>query len=84
MAAKVRERLQREEEEQVSIAAEKLDKVAGDNLSIEQIKAELTSDPADKRLDSGAHEAYVVPEGFRGIQETVVGPGRYYINTLCF
>lgn len=27
-------------------------------------------------------EAYVVPEGYRGIQETVVGPGRYYVNTL--
>ena len=82
MAAKIRERLAREEEEQVTIAAEKLDKVDGDDLTIDQIKAELTSDPADKRLDSGAHEAYVVPEGYRGIQETVVGPGRYYINTL--
>lgn len=82
MAAKIRERLEREEEEQVSIAAEKLDKVDGDNLTIDEIKAELVSDPADKRLDSGAHEAYVVPEGFRGIQETVVGPGRYYVNTL--
>jgi len=82
MAAKIRERLEREEQEQVTIAAEKLDKVDGDNLSIEQIKAELTNDPADKRLDSGAHEAYVVPEGYRGIQETVVGPGRYYVNTL--
>lgn len=82
MAAKIRERLEREEEEQVNIAAEKLDKVDGDDLTIEQIKAELTSDPADKRLDSGAHEAYVVPEGYRGIQETVVGPGRYYVNTL--
>lgn len=82
MAAKIRERLEREEEEQVTIAAEKLDKVDGDTISIDQIKAELTSDPADKRLDSGAHEAYVVPEGYRGIQETVVGPGRYYVNTL--
>src|SRR5215204_451530 len=82
MAAKIRERLEREEQEQVTIAAEKLDKVDGDNLSIEQIKAELTNDPADKRLDSGAHEAYVVPIGYRGIQETVVGPGRYYVNTL--
>jgi uncharacterized membrane protein YqiK len=82
MAAKIRERLEREEEEQVTIAAEKLDKVDGDNLTIDQIKAELITDPADKRLDSGAHEAYVVPEGYRGIQETVVGPGRYYINTL--
>ncbi|MEO7673544.1 MAG: SPFH domain-containing protein, partial [Pyrinomonadaceae bacterium] len=82
MAAKIRERLEREEEEQVSIAAEKLDLVDGDNISIDEIKAALTTDPADKRLDSGAHEAYVVPEGYRGIQETVVGPGRYYINTL--
>ncbi len=23
-----------------------------------------------------------MPEGFRGIQEMVVGPGRYYVNTL--
>ncbi|MDQ3062003.1 MAG: SPFH domain-containing protein [Acidobacteriota bacterium] len=84
MAAKVRERLEREEEEQIQRAAKQLDKVDGTETSIEEIKAELQadSDPADKRLDSGAHEAYVVPEGFRGIQETVVGPGRYYINTL--
>jgi uncharacterized membrane protein YqiK len=82
MAAKIRERLEREEEEQVTIAAEKLDLVDGDNISIDEIKAALVTDPADKRLDSGAHEAYVVPEGYRGIQETVVGPGRYYINTL--
>jgi len=83
MAQKIRERLEREEQEQMHIAAEKLDRVDGDNASIEEIKAELGSgDPADKRLDSGAHEAYVVPEGYRGIQESVVGPGRYYVNTL--
>ena len=84
MAAKVRERLEREEEEQIQRAAKQLDKVDGDETTFEEIKAELQADgdPADKRLDSGAHEAYVVPEGFRGIQETVVGPGRYYINTL--
>jgi uncharacterized membrane protein YqiK len=83
MASKIRERLEREEAEQMQIAAEKLDKFDGDGSSIEDIKAEIeSSDPADKRLDSGAHEAYVVPEGYRGIQETVVGPGRYYVNTL--
>src|SRR3954470_9711300 len=83
MAQKIRERLEQEEQQQMQIAAEKLDKVDGDKSSIEDIRAELmASDPADKRLDSGAHEAYVVPEGFRGIQETVVGPGRYYVNTL--
>ncbi len=83
MARKIRERLEREEAEQMQIAAEKLDKIEGENNSLDEIKAELASgDPADKRLDSGAHEAYVVPEGFRGIQEMVVGPGRYYVNTL--
>jgi uncharacterized membrane protein YqiK len=84
MARKVRERLEREEAEQITRAAEQLDKVDGDSVSIEEIKAELQADgdPADRRLDGGAHEAYVVPEGFRGIQEAVVGPGRYYINTL--
>jgi len=83
MAAKIREKMQREEQEQVHIAAEKLDRVDGDDSSLDEIKAELISgDPADKRLDQGAHEAYVVPEGFRGIQESVVGPGKYYVNTL--
>src|SRR6476620_8556357 len=83
MADKIRERLEAEEAQQMQIAAEKLDKVDGDKASIEDIRAELLSgDPGDKRLDSGAHEAYVVPEGYRGIQETVVGPGRYYVNTL--
>jgi uncharacterized membrane protein YqiK len=82
MAAKVRERMEREEQEQAEQSAARLDKI-DDNLTVEQIKAELMSgDPADRRLDEGAHEAYVVPEGFRGIQESVVGPGRYYVNTL--
>src|SRR2546430_5929185 len=78
MAAKVRERMEREEKEQAAQSAAHLDKVDAD-----EIKTELMSgDPADRRLDEGAHEAYVVPEGYRGIQETVVGPGRYYVNTL--
>ena len=83
MARKIRTRLEQEEQQQMEMAAEKLDRVDGDKASLDDIKAELLSgDPADKRLDSGAHEAYVVPEGYRGIQETVVGPGRYYVNTL--
>src|SRR5882762_7321348 len=78
MAAKVRTRMEREEREQAAQSAAHLD--AAD---AEMIKSELmTGDPADRRLDEGAHEAYVVPEGYRGIQETVVGPGRYYVNTL--
>ncbi len=84
MAAKVREKLEREEQEQLALAAAHLDKLdgkPGDDLEL--LKEELQiADPADTRLDQGAHEAYVVPEGFRGIQESVVGPGRYYVNTL--
>src|SRR5713101_1658805 len=82
MAAKVRDRMEREEKEQAAQSAAHLDKI-DDGRTAEEIKNELmTGDPADRRLDEGAHEAYVVPEGYRGIQETVVGPGRYYVNTL--
>src|ERR1041385_624871 len=82
MAQKVRLRMEREEKQQVEESAARLD-ILDDKRTAEQIKADLmTGDPADRRLDEGAHEAYVVPEGYRGIQETVVGPGRYYVNTL--
>ena len=82
MAAKVRQRMEREEQEQVEQSAARLDKLDDDRTAAE-IRADLMAgDPADRRLDEGAHEAYVVPEGYRGIQETVVGPGRYYVNTL--
>jgi uncharacterized membrane protein YqiK len=82
MAAKVRARMEREENEQAEESAARLDRM-DDKRDLEEIKADLMSgDPADRRLDEGAHEAYVVPEGYRGIQETVVGPGRYYVNTL--
>src|SRR6476659_6593907 len=54
MARKIRARLEQEEEQQMQMAAEKLDRVDGDKSSLEDIKAELISgDPADKRLDSG-------------------------------
>ena len=83
MADKVRGRLEKEELEQVSKAAARLDKLDGESREISEIQEELIiNDPADMRLDQGAHEAYVVPEGFRGIQESVVGPGKYYVNTL--
>ena len=82
MAAKVRQRMEREEIEQAEESAHRLDKM-DDSRTVEEIRQDLMSgDPADRRLDEGAHEAYVVPEGFRGIQEAVVGPGRYYVNTL--
>jgi uncharacterized membrane protein YqiK len=83
MAAKVRERLEREEKEQLATVAARLERTDGDRESLTELQVELKfGDPADSRLDAGAHEAYVVPDGFRGIQEMVVGPGRYYVNTL--
>ena len=40
---------------------------------------------ADARTDlsgvAGSNERYVVPDGYRGIQQDVMGPGRYYLNT---
>ena len=82
MAQKVRVRMEREEREQAEQSVARLDAI-DDSRTADEIKADLLSgDPADRRLDEGAHEAYVVPEGFRGIQEAVVGLGRYYVNTL--
>ena len=82
MAQKVRERMEREEREQAEQSAARLDKMDDDRTAKEIAEELLAGDPADRRLDEGAHEAYVVPEGYRGIQESVVGPGRYYVNTL--
>jgi len=83
MAAKVRGRMEREEHEHAANAAARLDKLEDETRPVAEIEQDLMfGDPADRRLDEGAHEAYVVPEGYRGIQETVVGPGRYYLNTL--
>lgn len=83
MANKVRERMEREEQQHISQAAARLDKLDDETRTMTEIEEDLKiTDPADMRLDEGAHEAYVVPEGFRGIQEVVVGPGRYYVNTL--
>jgi uncharacterized membrane protein YqiK len=82
MAEKVRQRMEREEKEQAEESAARLD-MMDETRTADEIKLDLMmGDPADRRLDEGAHEAYVVPEGYRGIQETVVGPGRYYVNTL--
>jgi uncharacterized membrane protein YqiK len=83
MANKVRARMEREEKEHVTEAATRLDKLEDEDRSKDEIEQDLMmTDPADRRLDEGAHEAYVVPEGYRGIQESVVGPGRYYVNIL--
>src|SRR5829696_1949156 len=62
MADKVRERMEREEQQHVSEAAARLDKLDHEERSQAEIQEDLMMvDPADRRLDEGAHEAYVVP-----------------------
>ena len=80
----MREKLEREEREQLAIAAAHLDKLDGEpGDDLLHLEEELKlGDPADLRLDAGAHEALRHARRCRGIQEMVVGPGRYYVNTL--
>jgi uncharacterized membrane protein YqiK len=65
-----------EEPKQVKQAVEE-SSGALENLS-EEMKKNV-----EERLRQGL-ERYVVPEGFRGIQQEVVGPGTYYLNRLAF
>jgi regulator of protease activity HflC (stomatin/prohibitin superfamily) len=44
---------------------------------------EPTAEELEKRLDLGI-ERYVVPKGYRGIQQEVAGPGVYYLNQLAY
>ncbi len=41
-------------------------------------------DPEDSRLDAGVRQRHVVPKGYRGIQQDVLGPGVYPINPLAY
>jgi uncharacterized membrane protein YqiK len=42
------------------------------------------TDPGERRLDANVRTKHVVPKGFRGIQDTVLGPGKYYLNPQAF
>lgn len=51
----------------------------------EEMKRRLTSSQSDELPEVKAvRERYVVPKGYRGIQEEVAGPGRYYLNKRAF
>lgn len=41
-------------------------------------------DPEEARVDKGVRTRHVVPDGFRGIQRNVLGPGKYNINPRAF
>jgi uncharacterized membrane protein YqiK len=49
----------------------------------EEMKKRLGSTQVGASAEEGK-EKYVVPKGFRGIQEEVAGPGRYYLNRRAF
>jgi uncharacterized membrane protein YqiK len=51
------------------------------HLTEKSTKEEIEA--ADSRLDTGI-ERYVVPKGFRGIQQEVAGPGIYYLNRRAY
>ncbi|MBJ6723434.1 hypothetical protein JFN93_01820 [Geomonas sp. Red875] len=51
----------------------------------EEMKRRLTASQTGEVADADeARERYVVPKGYRGIQEEVAGPGRYYLNKRAF
>jgi regulator of protease activity HflC (stomatin/prohibitin superfamily) len=49
----------------------------------EEMKRRLGSTQVGASEEEGK-EKYVVPKGYRGIQEEVAGPGRYYLNRRAF
>jgi len=51
----------------------------------EEMKRRLTSSQQEEPAEAEeVRERYVVPKGYRGIQEEVAGPGRYYLNKRAF
>jgi uncharacterized membrane protein YqiK len=53
-----------------------------EQTAIEEITPEQVKE-IEKRVNIGL-ERYVVPKGFRGIQQEVAGPGIYYLNRRAF
>jgi uncharacterized membrane protein YqiK len=42
------------------------------------------TDHVDKRLDKGVRQLHVVPAGYRGVRDTVLGTNKYYINPQAY
>jgi uncharacterized membrane protein YqiK len=57
--------------------------VDGDTLPSSSL-ARRPEDPEEVRVDRGIRTRHVVPDGFRGIQRNVLGPGKYNINPRAF
>jgi regulator of protease activity HflC (stomatin/prohibitin superfamily) len=68
-----------------STFAEKVADIVGtdtDDEDREDGAAIKSNDPEESRLNTGVRQRHVVPEGYRGIQKNVLGPGKYNINPL--
>lgn len=48
----------------------------------DEIKAKMVEQSGAS--NDSSKSTYVVPKGYRGIQEKAIGPGRYYLNTKAF
>jgi uncharacterized membrane protein YqiK len=55
-----------------------------DDLKAGASMARGAHDPDEARMDHGVRTRHVVPDGFRGIQRNVLGPGKYNINPRAF
>jgi uncharacterized membrane protein YqiK len=66
-----------EEPKQVRKAIEEIAKTEGAELGSDSYKE------IEKRFEKGI-ERYVVPKGYRGIQQEVAGPGIYYLNRRAY
>ncbi len=55
-----------------------------DDLASGASMARGAHDPEEARMDRGVRTRHVVPDGFRGIQRNVLGPGKYNINPRAF
>jgi len=72
--------------EEPRMIKELLNKVAEEESIKEEVKPDVTtaeSVSTEKRYEVGI-ERYVVPKGFRGIQQEVAGPGIYYLNRRAY
>jgi uncharacterized membrane protein YqiK len=66
-----------EEPSHIKNIVEKVAASETESISTEDVK------PLEDRLDVGI-ERYVVPKGYRGIQQEVAGPGLYYLNRRAY